>query len=162
MRHPQIIDLRQRLGVEADVFGRHIGRIKHQVRRENASAVLGDGAQAVVARHHVEESRLAGVLVAAFLISGGNVCLDVCLRLAACAQLFRVQVDEQKSAAAFSIEALRINGCFCRLYETPANETAEAIGAFARFLVAFGTQNVNCSLARYLGGAALSASVICC
>src|SRR5271170_5729738 len=69
--HPQIIDVR--LGAEPDVFRCHVRRIKHQVRRENASTVLGDRAQAVLAGHHVEEPRFARILVTAFLISAGGV-----------------------------------------------------------------------------------------
>src|SRR5580704_2072692 len=58
--HPKIIELvESRFGVEPDVFGCHVRRIKHQMWRENTSAVLGDRAQAVVAGHHIEESRFA-------------------------------------------------------------------------------------------------------
>src|SRR5271157_1798316 len=155
--HPEIIQLLQRLGVEPDVFRCHVRRIKHQVRRKNSAALVSDGAQAVLTRHHIEESRLAGVLVTTFLISAGDVCLDFGLGLAVCAQLFTVQVDRQESAAAFCVEALRLNGCFCGLYEMPANKAAEAVGAFARFLVAFGAENINCGFTGYLGrGSAFS------
>src|SRR6202034_3847588 len=147
--HPKIIEVR--FGAEPDVFRCHVRRIKHQVRRENASAVLGDRAQSVPAGHHVEEPRFAGILVTAFLISAGGVCLDFGLGLAVCAQLFTVHVDKQESAAAFGVEALRLNGCFCGLYEMPANKTAEAVSAFARFLVASGAENINCGFTGYLG-----------
>src|SRR5271170_3156825 len=70
--HPKIIEVRQGLGVEPDVFRCHVRRIKHQVRLENASAMLGDRAQAVPAGHHVEEPRFARIPVTAFLISAGD------------------------------------------------------------------------------------------
>src|SRR5208282_1317409 len=117
----------------------------------NASAMLGDRPQAVLAGHHVEEPRFAGILVTAFLISVGDVCLDFGLGLAVCAQLFTVHVDKHESAAAFGVEALRLNGWFCGLYEMPANKTTEAVSAFARFLVAFGAENINCGFTGYLG-----------
>src|SRR5579864_3184823 len=112
VRHPQIIQLCQRLSVEPDVLRRHVRCIKHQVWRKDAGALVSDGAQAVLTRHHIKESRLAGVLVAAFLIPISEVRLDLCLRLAACAQLFPVHVNQQKSSAAFGVEARRLNRRF--------------------------------------------------
>src|ERR1700734_319271 len=107
------------------------------MRGETGSSAIA-GRQTVLARHHVEQSGLAGIFEAAFLMSPRDVCFDLGLRLAVGAQFFLPQANHQNGAAAFRIEAPRLDRRFRGLYEMPANKAAKPVRAFASFLMPFG------------------------